>query len=811
MTRTPSPLDDINKANGTTANRKSPRKPPKSFSDRQEQQWNLKTKAIALVVAVSMLPVLAVGVASFLDNQLIQNPQLSPEVQEGELALQRRQLSLLLISTGVTGLLAGGSATFLVNQSIRRILNATATSTTVVNKLRREESSTRARMAGKDELVALETNLKLIEEQLPDLLWKQELAAERSQVLLNISHRIWGARSEEDVLRTAVEEIRQAFKTDRVTVFRFNADWDGTFVEESVAPNFPKALWSTINDPCFTKGYVEKYRQGRVRAIDNIYQAGLNDCHIGLLERFAVKANIIAPIIRNDQLYGLLIAHQCSSPRVWQQPESNLFAQLAAQIGFALDHAKLLEKVDSKADQLQVFIDITRRIRESLNEDDILQAAVEESRKALRTERVIVFGFDADWYGTVLAESVVPGFPKALRANIKDPCFAEGYVSKYQAGRVQAINNIYEAGLTDCHLRQLEPFAVRANLVAPILKDDKLFGLLIAHQCSKPRDWRKQEIDLFTQLAIQVGFAIDHARVLKQLDQAYETSENAFAEGREQTQTLQRQVSELLKEREKAIKTLASESSNQMDSIQAAYSQIQAVTDMARGMDATVQQVKLQRQQVSQEVQDGHEAIIRVLEGVVAIRQAIVEVAEQVNRLDQTTQALSGAMVLMDNIVSELNLQAMNVGIEVTRNSKGEPEPSSISGKVLVSTRQLKATIIETESLVAQIQEETQAVMQALEVGTKQATAGTELVNVTQQKLNRIAAVYTQIDSFVEEIAQAAVNQTQTSTTANRFILEVASMVNMTSKRFMAVVESFDKLAAVAQEFSVNPHKSDVS
>ncbi|MEH2239543.1 GAF domain-containing protein [Nostoc sp.] len=106
-------------------------------------------------------------------------------------------------------------------------------------------------------------------------------------------------------------------------------------------------------------------------------------------------------------------------------------------------------------------------------------------------------------------------------AKIHDPCFTQGYVEKYQSGRVVAINNIHESGLSDCHINLLESFAVKANLVAPIIKDEQLFGLLIAHQCSEPRNWQQSEIDLFSQIAMQVGFTLDHARLL----QAYEAAE----------------------------------------------------------------------------------------------------------------------------------------------------------------------------------------------------------------------------------------------------------------------------------------------
>ncbi len=492
-----------------------------------QREWSLKAKVTAWALAISMLPVIVFGTIIYFGSQSI-NKHITQarlggdtrlaEIEAAEIEAQQSQLLLVLIGTGATAGLAGAIAVILGLRAIRPILNAAVESATVVNRLHREEVSTRDRVAGKDEVVALETNISLIKELIPDLLRKQETEAERSQILMEITRRLRGALSEEDLFRTTVEEVRHAFRTERVVIFSFDTRWHGTFVAESVASGWPKTLWATIKDPCFEGEYVAQYRNGRVRAINNIYEAGLGDCHIGLLESFCVKANLIAPIIKDSKLFGLLIAHQCSSPRVWQQPEIDLFAELAAQVGFALDYARLVEQADTKADRAQVFIDITRRIRESLNEEDVIKTTVEEVRKAIGTDRVIVYSFDAKWYGSVVAESVVPGWPKTLLAQIKDPCFAEGYVEKYQAGRVTATNNIYEAGLTDCHMRQLEPFGVKANLVAPILKDDQLFGLLIAHECSKPREWQQSEINLFTQIAMQVGFALDHARMLARVD-----------------------------------------------------------------------------------------------------------------------------------------------------------------------------------------------------------------------------------------------------------------------------------------------------
>ncbi|NJR74858.1 MAG: GAF domain-containing protein [Scytonema sp. CRU_2_7] len=83
---------------------------------------------------------------------------------------------------------------------------------------------------------------------------------------------------------------------------------------------------------------------------------------------------------------------------------------------------------------------------------------------------------------------------------------------------------MYKASFTDCHRKILESFQIKANLVAPILTNHQLMGLLCAHQCYGPRKWQKSEIDLFKQLAIQVGIALEQANLLDELQQAQKSA-----------------------------------------------------------------------------------------------------------------------------------------------------------------------------------------------------------------------------------------------------------------------------------------------
>ncbi|MEB3339470.1 GAF domain-containing protein [Okeania sp.] len=366
-----------------------------------------------------------------------------------------------------------------------------------------------------EDLATLRSNIDIRINQLQLLIEKEGAAAERAELLNEITSNIRESLNIEDIFKTVVQDARAALQTDRVIVYEFDKNWQGTVIAESVDVQWPKAMGAEIADPCFADRYVEFYKKGRVGATPDIYKAGLTECHIKQLEPFAVRANLVAPILANGKLLGLLIAHHCAQPRQWVESEIEFFQQLAIQLGYAVDQALLLEKQRAATQQAQNLNYINAEIRKSLNLKDILVTAVEETRRALNSDRVVVYEFDEEWKGTVIAESVGSGWPKALGAKIADPCFADRYIQSYQQGRVQATENIYEAGLTQCYLGQLEPFEVQANLVAPIVVEKELQGLLIAHQCSGPRGWTELEMDLMRKVGVQVGYALDQAYLLE--------------------------------------------------------------------------------------------------------------------------------------------------------------------------------------------------------------------------------------------------------------------------------------------------------
>lgn len=82
-----------------------------------------------------------------------------------------------------------------------------------------------------------------------------------------------------------------------------------------------------------------------------------------------------------------------------------------------------------------------------------------------------------------------------------------------------------------------------------------------------------------------------------------------------------------------------------------------------------------------------------------------------------------------------------------------------------------------------------------MQIGTKQVVTGTQLMEETQQKLNQVAIISTQMNTLVEELTQAATGQAKTSNSAIQSVLEVASIASQSSEQSLAVADSLAKLA----------------
>jgi GAF domain-containing protein len=399
----------------------------------------------------------------------------------------------------------------------------------------------------------------------------------------------------------------------------------------------------------------------------------MTQCYLEQLETLEVKANLVTPILNEGKLFGLLVAHQCSEPRNWQDYEIRWMTQIATQVGFALDNATLLNKLKHDGLPTQLLNNFSLGISEGLNKSQILKISVEQARKVIKLDRVLVYQFDASWNGEIVAESVVPGYPRGLNSQIKDPCFAKEYGEKYRQGRIKAIANIHQANLTDCHLEQLESLAVKASLIVPILQDDRLFGLLIGHQCDQPRLWLQSEIDLFAQLALQLGFALERVKLREELDLAQDLQRNQAQQQQLEQQNLNHKISELLRENQAALQSLQAKISRQSSTTSDFINQISEMSHKTNAMiDGKEDNLTVARKAIAATTDT-----VKMLErSHQNLHQMVNPIDDLSDKMDYPVKPTTPAQLPMKEIVVEAS--------EITLNplSKYNPELDFIAGQL---------------------------------------------------------------------------------------------------------------------------------
>ena len=164
----------------------------------------------------------------------------------------------------------------------------------------------------------------------------------RQEYLLNdIAQEIRQSLDLHQILRTAVNRVREWLACDRVIVVRFQPNWQGEVVMEAVGKEWLAIQSTTITDPCLEDRLIEPLRRGYVSVLNDIHQPDLAPCYVDMLRSFQVQASLTVPILRGNTLWGVFIVHQCDAPRQWQDPEIAMLKRLTTQVGIAIHQSEL--------------------------------------------------------------------------------------------------------------------------------------------------------------------------------------------------------------------------------------------------------------------------------------------------------------------------------------------------------------------------------------------------------------------------------------------------------------------------------------
>ncbi|MBD0335116.1 MAG: GAF domain-containing protein [Cyanobacteria bacterium Co-bin13] len=342
--------------------------------------------------------------------------------------------------------------------------------------------------------------------------------ADRNQLLAAIAQCLLQSFSPEQLLQTTVSAVRCFLQVDRVLFYSFDADYKG-IVAESVGDTVPRLASLPPEQACFIPEDVTCYHRGQLQAVAEVASAGLPAAHLKQLRRHGIQAYLVLPIFEGETLHGLICAHQCRSARPWQDWEVETLNEVVAQIGSAVKQAKLIQQVHQlnavlerqvaqRTQQLQTALEfeatlkrITDRVRDSLDQKQIMLTAVKELTEALGVKGSNTALYDLE-QGT---STIYYEYNRSL------PSY-QGRVAQ-----MEAFPEVYHQLLEGQYFQfcSKEPNPVRghvAMLACPILDDRGVLGDLWLIK-DKDSGFNELEIRLVQQVANQCAIAIRQARL----------------------------------------------------------------------------------------------------------------------------------------------------------------------------------------------------------------------------------------------------------------------------------------------------------
>ncbi|MBU7587275.1 MAG: GAF domain-containing protein [Nostoc sp. TH1S01] len=191
------------------------------------------------------------------------------------------------------------------------------------------------------EVQTLNANLELrVKEKTAEL----EKSLLFTKVIKQVSEQIRRSLDLNTTLQTIVYEVRSLLNSDRAIIYKKTSESEGCVIVEEINGGWLSTLGITTPTGCLPHESTRYFLQGKVKAINNVSTYTLSACHQEFLQSLQVQANLTVPINIGMQLWGLLIVHQCDSPRDWQDTEINLIQQLANQAAIAIQQAQLYEQ-----------------------------------------------------------------------------------------------------------------------------------------------------------------------------------------------------------------------------------------------------------------------------------------------------------------------------------------------------------------------------------------------------------------------------------------------------------------------------------
>lgn len=182
-------------------------------------------------------------------------------------------------------------------------------------------------------------------------------------------------------------------------------------------------------------------------------------------------------------------------------------------------------------------------------------------------------------------------------------------------------------------------------------------------------------------------------------------------------------------------------------------------------MSASIQQIASNTNEVygesaqaAEKAQKGNKSVEEAVSQMAQIAETVNTSAGVVTKLGERSKEIGQIVDTISGIAGQTNLLALNAAIEAARAGEQGRGFAVVAEEVRKLAEQSQEAAKQIAMLISEIQGDTEKAVAAMNGGTKEVELGAEVVNVSGQAFQDIAATITQVSAKVKEIT-AAIDQ----------------------------------------------------
>ncbi|SEI37707.1 aerotaxis receptor [Allopseudospirillum japonicum] len=202
------------------------------------------------------------------------------------------------------------------------------------------------------------------------------------------------------------------------------------------------------------------------------------------------------------------------------------------------------------------------------------------------------------------------------------------------------------------------------------------------------------------------------------------------------------------------------------DSIQHIQQQEQDVSEIRSAMTHMLERVGAvshstqQTAQVSQQAQtsasQGHQHLQHMLSAIQNQAHQLAKAEQQITGLAARSEQIGTVVEVITSVAEQTNLLALNAAIEAARAGEAGRGFAVVADEVRSLAQRTHESTQKISTIVAGLQEDMQACVQAIQAGVAESSTTVELVQSTSTSLDQILADVAQIHQVAQGVAEAA-------------------------------------------------------